>query len=76
MGRAVTERRDSAMQIHRHRNARTDDALLRFEHENDLVRPYDSLPLTTQTSATTFLRRVSPTQVAIVSRGGARLVDL
>src|SRR3954453_18470893 len=64
------------MQIDRCRNARGHDAYERWQHENDFLRPYGSLALTTQTSGTTFVRRVAPGKVAIVGRGGARLVEM
>jgi hypothetical protein len=65
----------AAMNTNRHHDARHDDRLTRWAHENDLVRPYHSIPLTTQTTGTTFVRRVSPTHLAIVSSAGTRLVE-
>jgi hypothetical protein len=63
------------MKINRHHDARHGERLTRWAHENDLLRPYASIPLTTQTSGTSFVRRVSPTHVAIVAGSGARLVE-
>jgi hypothetical protein len=62
------------MQTNRHSAAKHDDAERRWLHENDLVRPYWSLPLTTRTTGTAFARRVSPEEVAFVSTAGVRLV--
>jgi hypothetical protein len=63
------------MKTNRHHDACHGERLTRWAHENDLVRPYDSIPLTTQTRSTTFARRVSPTHVAIVGPAGARLIE-
>lgn len=62
------------MQNYRHLDAYRNDANLRWEHENDLERPYEAIPLTTRTQATSFARRISPAEVMIATPQGVRIL--
>jgi len=62
------------MQRHRHFNAQHDEAVLRWEHGKDFERPYETIPLTTRTQATSFARRISSSEVMIVTPQAVRVL--
>jgi hypothetical protein len=50
--------------------------MLRWEHENELVRPYSSFGLTTRTQGTSFVRRTPAGEAIVVTPSGARDLGL
>ncbi len=62
------------MQHRHHFDAQHSEAVLRWEHDNDLVRPYETLPLITRTQATSSARRISPREVLIVTPQSVRVL--
>ncbi len=62
------------MLLHRQYEARHRQAILRWEHENDLERPYRTIPLTTRMQGTAFVRRRSEREVLIVTPQSVRVM--
>jgi hypothetical protein len=64
------------MRLNRHAEARNNDRMLRWEHENELVRPYSSFGLITRTQGTSFLRRSTAGTAVVVTPAGTRDLGL
>lgn len=62
------------MRIRRHFEAQHHDLLQRWELENELVRPYASVGLTTRTAGTSFVRRAPSGAVVVITPSGTRVL--
>ena len=68
--------KESIMKLNRHAEALHQDRMQRWEHENEYLRPYTSIGLTTRTQGTSYALSSPSGEIVVVTPGGTRRLHL